>query len=105
MHSKNKMAIQIIEDDLRRAESHTTSPNLVTNFAQDSYSKSTYRDLIRLLKENEDVPPVNIIRNYVKKMEEYSCNNMFSSFIFSVSHDTAEYVLDELLNEGVKHNE
>lgn len=96
MHSINEMAIRMIEDDLRRAEKNTTSPYSVIEFAQDSYCKTTYLELIDLLKKNKDMPPIVLIEDYVKKMEKYSCANEFSSFMFAVSHDVAEYVLDEL---------
>lgn len=95
-------AICLIKNELLRENDCVELYHSAIERAQHSYIKSTYKDLIRLLSQDSDNSPIDIIYNYMNKMEDYACENPFSSFIFSVSRDASEYILDKLLLLGGK---
>lgn len=64
---------------------------------QESYSKWAAREiLVRLIKEKE-TPPLVVIEQFRDKMDEYSCRNLNTSYMFSVAKDTAEWIIDLLI--------
>ncbi len=68
-----------------------------TDFKQLSYSKWAAEEILRDIEREKSTPPLVVIENFIRKMDEYSCMNEKASFIFSAAHDTAEHILDLLL--------
>lgn len=97
MSKANEMAIQVVQEYIERLERQHIHPWQSSEFAQQSYSISAANDILYELKKNTSLPPLTIIEEYRDKMDEYSCLNSFGSFIFSVSHDIAEDIIDELI--------
>ena len=91
------VVIYLIKNELLRENDCAGLYHSTIERAQHSYIKSTYKDLIQLLSQDSDNSPIDIVYNYMNKMEDYACENSFSSFVFSVSRDAAEYILDKLL--------
>lgn len=97
MNTANKMAISVVKNYIERLECIPVHYWRSSEFAQKCYSIMAANDILELLSQDEDEPPLGIIEEYREKMDEYSCVNSTSSFIFSVSHDTAEDIVDELI--------
>lgn len=65
---------------------------------QESYSRWAARELLACLERNPDVPPLITIENFRDKMDEYSCVNLKTSYIFSCAKDIAEWIIDLLIS-------
>ncbi len=70
----------------------TFDPDL---FAQRSFAKSAIFDLVELISKS-DKRPREVVEDYIQQMEEYSLRNRNTSFMFSVCHDTAQALYDDL---------
>lgn len=97
MNTANKTAISVVEQYIERLASMPVHHWRSSEFAQKCYSIMAANDILELLKSHEDEPPLGVIEEYRDKMNEYSCINSIGSFIFSVGHDTAEDIVNELL--------
>lgn len=65
--------------------------------AQKSYTKWAVHEILARLRENRDIPPAIVVEQFRDEMEQYSCLNSQTSFIFSVAKDAAEWMLDDIL--------
>ena len=65
-------------------------------YTQLSYSEMAASDILELLKKNRTVPPIWIIEEYKNHMDKYMYMNSAGSYMFSVFHDAAEYIIDSL---------
>ena len=65
-------------------------------YTQLSYSEMAASDILELLKKNDKVPPIWIIEEYKNHMDKYMYMNSAGSYIFSIFHDAAEYIVDSL---------
>ena len=97
MNKANIMAIQIVRNYISRLERQPMGYWRSSEFAQLSYSKSAARDLLNLLQDKTDTPPLVVIEEYRDKMNDYSCLNPMWSFMHSVAADTADSIIDELI--------
>lgn len=92
----NKEVEQIIEDHLTTLEDEWVRPSS-RYFSQHSYSKWALEELLVEIRANEAVSPIVIVEQFSRKMDDYACAQMYTSYIFSVAHDVAEGILDELI--------
>lgn len=97
MNAANTMAIQVIQDYIKRLKHQPKELWLSTEFEQQSYSKWVANDILGRLKRERSIPPLQLLEEYRERMDEYSCCNSKNSFMFSVAHDTAEDIIDELI--------
>lgn len=65
-----------------------------------SYTRSAAIELLMYIKKHNTTPQIIAIEEFARKMDEYSCNDLRTSAIFSIAHDVAMYFLDILLVEG-----
>lgn len=62
-----------------------------------SYRKWAVNEILRSIRESECVlPPIMIVEDFIHKMDDFSCKNNKSSFIFSIAYDVAIDVFDIL---------
>lgn len=66
-------------------------------FEQRSYQKWAVNEILKSIKDSEVIPPVMVVENFIRKMDDFSCKNQKTSIIFSTAHDIAEDILDVLL--------
>lgn len=67
------------------------------SLAQESYSRWAGREImVRLLRDNT-TPPLIIIEQFRDQMDDYSCRNVHTSYMFSVAKDMAEWIIDLLI--------
>lgn len=63
-----------------------------------------YRDVaIRELREllrTSNKPAIQVVEEFIQRMDKYSCNNINTSWMFSIAKDVGMEVLDELLEKG-----
>lgn len=68
-------------------------------FYENSYSKWGCKELIRFIKESEDLPftitPQEILEQFIAKMKEYAAVNSKNSLGFVIAAETGEYFLEE----------
>jgi hypothetical protein len=67
------------------------------HFKQDSYRLWAAYDILRLVEKYPNRRPIELIEDYRYLMNELSCQNPRTSFIFSVAYDVAEDILDLFL--------
>jgi len=66
-------------------------------FNQYSYSKWAISELIKYIDCNKTTPPIILVEEFAKKLDDYSCANQETSLIFSIGRDAVLNVLDALL--------
>lgn len=64
-------------------------------FEQYSHTKFALKMLLQEIRAHSDISPRIVTNEFAKKMDDYSCENLEISYVFSVAHDTAQGVLDE----------
>jgi hypothetical protein len=67
------------------------------NLKQESYSYWAAEEILLKLISNPDIPPLIVIEQFRDQMSEYSGKNRYTSCIFSVAKDTAEWIIDLLI--------
>lgn len=67
------------------------------NLAQESYSRWAARELLIRLEKNHNIPPLIIIEEFRDQMDDYSCKNPHTSYIFSCAKDMADWIIDLLI--------
>lgn len=65
--------------------------------AQESYSRWAIREIMVCLIKEKTTPPLIVIEQFRDQMDDYSCRNMHTSYMFSVAKDTAEWIIDLLI--------
>lgn len=98
MNAANRIAIQTIEDYIKRLERQFKEHWVTSEFEQQSYSKWVANDILGHLKKECSIPPLQLLEEYREKMDEYSCYNSKNSIMFSTLKDTVEDIIDELVN-------
>lgn len=66
-------------------------------FEQRSYQKWAVDEILKSIERSKFIPPIMVVENFIRKMDDFSCRNKKTSFIFSVAHDMAEDILDVLI--------
>ena len=67
------------------------------SFEQGSYLKWTVNELLDRLRENPEVTPLIIIKDFRNQMEEYSKVNPDTSLVFNSGKDLAEWIINLLI--------
>ncbi|MDD3040034.1 hypothetical protein [Bacteroides sp.] len=67
------------------------------HFQARCYEEWAIDEVIEILEENDELEPIPLVEEFIKKMDEYSCYDEKTSFMFSTAKDTAECILDLLL--------
>lgn len=67
-------------------------------FEQFSYSVWAANEILTELMNTPDVPPLYTLELFREKMDDYSCLNKETSYIFSVAKDATENIIDMLIN-------
>lgn len=67
------------------------------HFEARSYEEWAIDEVIDILEANQESEPIPLVEKFIKKMDEYSCYNEKTSFMFSTAKDTAVCILDLLL--------
>lgn len=49
------------------------------------------------LNKRKNTPPLIIIERFRDQMDDYSCRNIHTSYMFSVAKDMAEWIIDLLI--------
>ena len=68
-----------------------------SHFVQYAYSEWAVREIIESIQKNKSKPPIAVVEDFVRKMDEYSCVNQDTSRIFSIAKDSAMDILDMLI--------
>ena len=97
MTDEHREAIRIIKRYMYDADRQMGLNSESGSFIQKSYSKSAGMDLIDRIQENQSKSVFTIIEQYQKLMDKYTVLNSRQSIIFSIKHDFATYILDELI--------
>lgn len=96
MAESTDRAIEIVDYCLRKTLT-TTAKWRDYSLAQESYSRWAAREiLIRLIRE-KNTPPLIVIERFRDQMDDYSCRNPYTSYMFSVAKDMAEWIIDLLI--------
>ena len=66
------------------------------------YRDVAIQELRQILRESNK-PAIQTVEEYIQRMERYSCNNINTSWMFSIAKDVGVEVLDELLTKGAWH--
>ncbi|WP_297183047.1 hypothetical protein [uncultured Phocaeicola sp.] len=66
-------------------------------FKQISYSRWAVDEILKRIEESKFTPPIMVVEDFIRKMDDFSCKNKKTSIIFSVAHDMAENILDVLI--------
>lgn len=66
-------------------------------FKQISYSRWAADEIIKNIRESRYTPPIQVVEDFIRKMDDFSCKNSKTSIIFSVAHDMGENILDFLI--------
>ena len=76
-------------------------------FIQNSFSKWACKELLRYIKESEQVPfhltPFEILDGFIDKMRSYAGMNTTNAEPFLIAADTGSYLFEELYK--IKENE
>lgn len=92
----NERTISIIKEYMQRLEK--PNDNVKTSyFKQLSYSRWAVGEILRCVEKQKSIPPARVVEDFIFRMDQYSCVNHNSSFMFSVAHDIAEDILDSFL--------
>ena len=66
-------------------------------YEQFSYAKWATEEILNLLEEEKDTPPIIVLESFAEKMNNFACMNRVNSFIFSVAADTAVDIENHLI--------
>lgn len=97
MNKANETAIQIVKDYIPKLERSPGWWWRSSEFAQWSYAKTAAKEVLDLLEENTDTPPLVVIEEYRDRMNQFACVNPVRSIMYSVAADIAEDIIDELI--------
>ncbi len=92
MSEATKQAIVVAQKLLKSYESID-----FFNYPLLSYSRWAADEIIHELEMNKDIPPLIILEEFRNKMDDYACENLRNSFIFSEAYDVVTIIIDELL--------
>ncbi|MBR1703147.1 MAG: hypothetical protein IJ716_14565 [Lachnospiraceae bacterium] len=67
-----------------------------------SYAQWARKEIIEAVRNNPDIPASEIIERFAGRMDRYSCMDSKTSLIFSIAHDVALDMLDELIAKGAR---
>ncbi len=65
-------------------------------FEQLSHTKFALEMLLQEIHEHKDIYPCVIVVNFARKMDQYSCENLETSCVFSAALDAAQGILSAI---------
>lgn len=92
-HKKAVYTVQYCLNSLLK----TASKQRGYDLQQESYSRWAARELIIRLEKDQETPPLILIEKFRDQMNEFSCVNPSTSYIFSCAKDMAEWIIDLLI--------
>lgn len=95
MNSANQRAIYTVRYCLR--QSKRISNYRGYSLEQESYNRWAARELLSRLEKDRVTPPLILIEEFRDQMDDYSCVNIRTSYVFSCAKDMAEWIIDLLL--------
>jgi len=66
-------------------------------FKQVSYSRWAADEIITNIRELKHMPPILVVEDFIRKMDNFSCRNRKTRIMFSVARDMAENIRDFLI--------
>ncbi len=66
-------------------------------FEQRSYQKWAVDEIVKSIESSRFTPPIMVVEDFIRKMDDFSCSNHKNSIIFSIAHDVATDILDMLI--------
>lgn len=66
-------------------------------FNQRSYSIWAAEEVLRAIQKNKDIQPIEVVENFIAKMDQYSLQKPSTSYIFSIAYDIAVDIGDILM--------
>lgn len=63
-------------------------------FDKNSYSRWAASEIIYLLRKRGDLAPSQVVSEFADRMDDYSCYNETSRYIFTIAHEAATDILD-----------
>lgn len=97
MNSQTKMAIDTIHYCLKHW-SKNKPQRRECDLERESYLRWAVDEILVLLENSNDTPPLLVIEEFRDKMDRYSCLNSRTSYVFSCAKDTAEWIIDLLIS-------
>lgn len=94
----NSKAIAIVLEYISKLERPGKHQPLLY-FAFYSYSRWAAKELLKELEQHSDMPAIDVVEHFARKMDHFSTMNKDTSFCFSTAHDVATDILDELILE------
>ena len=82
------------------ADEHLKEPGFGMSrdwFKRVSYSRWAADEIIKNIRESRHIPPILVVKDFIRKMDNFSSRNRKTRIIFSVAHDMAEDILDVLI--------
>lgn len=95
MNSANQRAIYTVRYCLRQLKK--TSNYHGYSLEQESYSRWAAKELLIRLEKDKITPPLILMEEFRDQMDNYSCVNIRTSYVFSCAKDMAEWIIDLLL--------
>ena len=71
-------------------------------FQNRSYANWARQEITKAIRNNPDIPASEVVERFAGRMDRYSCMDSKTSLIFSIAHDVALDVLDELIAKGAR---
>ena len=103
MNNKEKI-LREIERKRKRCYKIPTWGMPKTYFEQVSVHNWAVDEIIKEIKESDFTPPMMIVEDFIKRMEDYSCENSKNSRVFSIAKDAGEWILDILITINERRN-
>lgn len=63
-----------------------------------SYAKTALKEIIKLLRENPNVPPLYVIEDFKDKMGIYSLMNECTKIVFAIGYITADDLIECIIS-------
>jgi hypothetical protein len=93
----NDIALEIIHQYIAELHVPTVTLNNEARFRKDSYSLWAAYEILRLVAQNPDRRPVEVIEEFCYAMDDLSCQTYSTSWIFSCAYDIATDILCRFL--------
>lgn len=93
----NEKAIELVKDYRDYLEFVFERDKNYYTPSQKSYSIWITNDVINLLRQNSEIPPLQIIERFRDKIERFSRQNRNTENIFTVALENIDNILDHLM--------
>lgn len=93
----NEAVILIIESYIREHLFDPASSWPKYYFKERSYSRWVANEILERVKEQKTTPPIIVIEDFIRELDDCSCGNENNKLIFSIARDAAEDMLNLFL--------